>query len=628
MSTYLHMRTIAIILLAVSLTTTLGFSESKLSTAARLGDLTSLEQAIQSGAALDEVDPKSGLTALQVAQVFGREEAAKLLLAAGASKELSFPSAASLLDRFLSANERKNAPGAAVLVAHEGKILFRKGFGTIDLESKKPITKDMVSRIGSVSKQFTAVAILLLAQDGKLKVEDKLSRYYPDFPRGDQITLHHLLTHTSGIRSFTDHPDFMKTVTEERTPEEMIASFRDLKPDFEPGANWRYCNSGYFLLGDIATRVAGKPYHEYLKERVFAPHGMKHTGAHRPGLKLANEAKGYDRKPDAPNQWFPAVDWHMSQAGGAGELYSTVGDLHRWNEALFNGKILKQKWLTRAHTPLGIESDGILSEMGRRYGYGWLISEARGLKTISHNGGLDGFTSSLVRFPDQSLTIAVLCNSKMPPSALSAGWVSTFAANLFLWREMSAQPCFRQESNVDEEKLAEYVGTYAFPIGVMRFRIEDGELAGRLAAQPWNKLVNAGDDHFKLPKVGANFTFHRDKEGRIAAVELQQGGAKFRGEKFSEPKAAKMKKEQLEQYAGAYDFGQLGKFVVRVPQANRLMCRLGAQPEFPYFPAEGQVDTFFCRVIRVELKFSRDAQGTVDSVILHQNGSKLPAKKL
>ena len=308
-------------------------------------------------------------------------------------------------------------------------------------QAKKPITPETIFRIGSITKQFTATAILLCEEDGKLGTKDTLEKFFPGFPRGEKIMLHHLLTHTSGIKSYTELPDFMSHVTEPRTPEQMIARFRDAPPDFEPGTDWSYCNSGYFLLGEIAGRAAGRPYAELLRDRVFTPSGMAHTGVHRPGLNLPDEAQGYER---GGARWKPAVNWHMSQAGGAGEIYSTVGDLFRWNEAIFNGRALQPASLAKAHTPVNVEGSSVMGGMGKSYGYGWLVGEKRGLKTIGHNGGLNGFSSEIQRYPDQKVTIVALANTVTPTGVMNPDAALNIAARMFLWEQMKPQPCVRE----------------------------------------------------------------------------------------------------------------------------------------------------------------------------------------
>ena len=167
-----------------------------------------------------------------------------------------------------------------MLVARDGKVLLSHGFGMADLSHDVPITPTTKFRIGSVTKQFTAAAILKLQEEGRLSVNDKLSKFFPDFPRGDEVTIHHLLTHTSGIKSFTSKPDFMATVTSPATSDQMIDSFKNDPFDFDPGEELSYNNSGYFLLGLIIEKVSGKSFNDYLRDTFFEPLGMHDTGVH------------------------------------------------------------------------------------------------------------------------------------------------------------------------------------------------------------------------------------------------------------------------------------------------------------------------------------------------------------
>jgi CubicO group peptidase (beta-lactamase class C family) len=594
--------------------------------AASQGDLTALEKLIAGKPDLNAADPLSGLTAWQASRMHGRDEASALLAKAGADTSRPIPPPAETLDRVMRANTQPNAPGLALLVARDGRIVFEKGYGLANIRDKRPVTPETIFRIGSVTKQFTATAILLCEEDGKLRTEDTLDKFFPGFPRGDKITLHHLLTHTSGIRSFTELPDFMLHVTESRTPEQMIARFRDAAPAFEPGTDWSYCNSGYFLLGEIAGQAAGRPYAELLRDRVFTPAGMTRTGVHRPGLNLPDEAQGYSR---AGAGWEPAVDWHMSQAGGAGEIYSTVGDLFRWNEAIFTGKALRETSLKKAHTPVNMESKSPLGGMGKSYGYGWLITEKRGLKTISHNGGLDGFSSEILRFPEQKVTIVALANTMTPSGLMVPDEALNLAARLFLWEQMKPQPCVRDTPLPEGVKLGDYTGAFDFGgLGVMRFRDNKGKLQGKLAAQAWGDLRSSGTDRFGNEAVDATFEFQRDATGKVASVKLVQRGMTLAGKRFGEPKEGKMEPDKLAELAGTFDLG-IGKFILRTKgAASGLAGHLGGQPELDFFPVDGAKDRFFSRAIRAELEFKRDAEGKVTDMILHQNGMALPGKKV
>ena len=227
-----------------------------------------------------------------------------------------------------------------MLVAKDGKVLYRKGFGYADIKNKILVTPDTKFRIGSVTKQFTAAAILKLQENNLLSVDDKLSKFIPDFPRGDEVTIHQLLTHISGIHSYTGKHDFLDKVTKTISPDSLVNAIKKDPYDFNPGEKMLYNNSGYFILGYIIAKVSGKPYDVYLKETFFDPLHMDNTGVHYAGIKLEHEAKGYAND---NNRYEEALNWDMSWAGGAGAIYSTVDDLLKWNQALYGGKVLNEK---------------------------------------------------------------------------------------------------------------------------------------------------------------------------------------------------------------------------------------------------------------------------------------------
>lgn len=308
------------------------------------------------------------------------------------------------LERLAAGWYKPNAPGAAVLVLKNGKPLLRKGYGLADLELGVPITPDMVFRIGSLTKQFTSTAILQLVQQGKIGLGDDITKYLPDYPtKGKKITVEQLLTHTSGIKNYNGLPTFVGQMRNDRTPEQLIDTFKDLPPDFEPGEKWAYSNSGYILLGAILEKVAGMKYEEYVRRNLFAPLGMTHTRYDREGDVIPKRAKGYGKTRDG---WVNAPYISMTQPFAAGALVSTVDDLAKWNRAMKAGTIVDPALLKRAWTP-AITRDA----KPTHYGYGWRISAFEGHRTIEHGGGIFGFLCYAIWLPDDDVYVVVLTNS-------------------------------------------------------------------------------------------------------------------------------------------------------------------------------------------------------------------------
>ncbi|MCH2583588.1 MAG: serine hydrolase, partial [Planctomycetes bacterium] len=361
--------------------------ERQLAAAIIEGNIAAVERLIAEGtdvnAALAE-----GIWPLDAARIRGRKSIEKLLISRGAKKAnaKSFPPgtlAPDLAELYLASGIAADSPGFSVLVSRDGKELFCRGYGLARVKEGLAAGPDTPFRIGSVTKQFTAAAILKLREDGKLRVSDRLSKFFPGFPRGDEVTLHHLFSHTSGIHSYTDTPGFIKGVTSPVKAAVLVEKITEEPYDFDPGQRFKYSNSGYFLLGLIVEKASGKPYGEYLREKFFKPLGMKNTGVHQRGSEPAGEAYGYTR---AGKGYKLAVDWDMSWAGGAGALYSTVRDLGLWNEGLFAFKVLERKSLDLAFTP-----NKLLDDSGKAfYACGWAISRYRGLRLIGHSGGLPG----------------------------------------------------------------------------------------------------------------------------------------------------------------------------------------------------------------------------------------------
>jgi CubicO group peptidase (beta-lactamase class C family) len=308
------------------------------------------------------------------------------------------------IDAIIRERVAPDGPGVAVAVIRDGEVVHKHGYGFANLEWRAPIGPDTVLGLGSLTKPFTAQAIMLLEQQGKLRLDDEITRYLPDAPtHGRRITIAHLLTHTSGIANFVTQPGFWpNTARAERTPAEVTALFADLAPDFEPGDNYSYSNSGYVLLGRLIEAISEMPYGAFVESAIFAPLGMVHSHYMDDQTIISGRAAGYASHEAG---WLRAPYFSASVAYAAGGLGSTLDDLILWDQALQEGTLISHEMDAHMRAPVML-SDG--REMG--YGLGWGLSRYRGRGVTHHAGGVPGYSSFLGHFLDDNVTIIALSN--------------------------------------------------------------------------------------------------------------------------------------------------------------------------------------------------------------------------
>jgi CubicO group peptidase (beta-lactamase class C family) len=300
-----------------------------------------------------------------------------------------------------------------VMVAQNGEILVNQGFGQADAQAGIPNLPETQFRIGSLTKQFTAAAVLKLQEQGLLNVQDPVAKYLPDYPRGNEITIHHLLTHTAGIPNYERRRDLPEVVQSPIALDDLIATFANQPLEFLPGQQYQYSSSGYVVLTKIIELVSGKAYADYLESQFFAPLNMASTGYDYLSPELPNPATGYHLTPGGPR---PAILTDSSWPTGAGALYSTVGDLYRWDRALYGEEVLSMVSRQAFFTPY------VDTRQGTHYGYGWDIGTTAGRPSIAHGGGIFGFASFMTRFPEDDAVIIVLSNGiQMPPRIIAEG---------------------------------------------------------------------------------------------------------------------------------------------------------------------------------------------------------------
>ncbi|MBI3653716.1 MAG: serine hydrolase [Acidobacteria bacterium] len=425
-------------------------------------------------------------------------------------------------DEIVNAYVKQGKFSGAVLVAKGGKVVLSKGYGMASYELEAPNTPQTKFRLGSITKQFTGMAIAQLVERGLLNVEDPITKYLPDFPKetGDKVTVYHLLTHTSGIPSFTNFTDYKQIKMNPFSGEKLLAWLKDKPLEFTPGEKFKYNNSGYFLLGYIIEKVSGKSYEQYLQENIFAPLGMKNTGYDHSNVVLQNRASGYSVK---GKELENAEYLDMSVPGGAGALYSTVEDLYLWDRALYTEKLLKKATLEKIFTPFK-----------SNYAWGWFVDEQFKHKRITHGGGIDGFNTTIARFVNDDVFIVALSNRT--PAALAAMSERLAALSFGEKYEMpkdEASASARKEIKVDAKIFDAYVGEYELaPNFIITVKREGDKLMAQATGQPQFEIFAESETKFFLKVVEAQIVFSKNDKGIVEQLTLFQGGREIAGKKI------------------------------------------------------------------------------------------------
>ncbi|HEX4603904.1 MAG TPA: serine hydrolase [Candidatus Angelobacter sp.] len=439
------------------------------------------------------------------------------LAAAAFAQDKPQPDPVSRMEQIIQAHLPDHAFMGSVLVARDGKTLLDKAYGFANLEWQVPNTPATKFRLGSITKQFTAASILLLEERGKLKTDDLVKKYVPDAPAAwDKITIFHVLTHTSGIPSFTGFPDYRKREAETMTPQQLVDWFRDKPLDFEPGTKWNYSNSGYVLLGYLIEKISGQSYAGFVQQNIFTPLGMKDSGYDSNSAIIERRAAGYAPGKNGPeNAGFVNMTIPLS----AGGLYSTTEDLLRWEQGLFGGKLLSTASLAKMTTPFKQD-----------YAFGLGVSTQDGHKAITHDGGIEGFNTSLIYYPDDKLVVAVLANVNGPGAGQIASSLGKVAHG-----EKVVLPSERKEITLPPQTLQKYAGTYelTFPNLTVPFVItlEDGKLLAQLGQQSKFPVFAESETLFFYKAVDAQIEFGMDQKGDIASLVLHQNGRDTKGVK-------------------------------------------------------------------------------------------------
>ena len=523
------------------------------------------------------------------------------------------------MDELLQSTYSPDGPGAAVIVVRAGQILLRKGYGKANLELAVPVEPHMIFRIGSVTKQFTAVCILMLLEENKLSLQDEITRFLPDYPtQGRKITIEHLLTHTSGIQSYTDLPEWLPLWRNDMSVDELINLFKDQPMKFEPGEQFVYNNSGYILLGAIIEKLSGKAYAAFVQERIFDRLGMAHSLYDDTTRIVPGRVAGYALGNDG---YVNAAYLSMTQPYAAGSLASSVDDLARWDAALYTGELVRPETLALAHQSYRL-LDGSLTQ----YGYGWGVSEYEGFQFLEHGGGINGFICGAVRVPAERVYVALLTNLEAPkpdPNMLAFQLAAMVIGKPYT-------PPLAIE--LPAEALQDYVGVYSINEREQRVVTCDaGQLYSQRTGGMRLKLIPYAQDAFFINEAVDRFIFLRGEDGKVNAMQLEHRlGPAERSPKVDIPlpparQSIQLDPAELERYTGVFELAPGMAITVSLAEGV-LYAQAGGQEKLALLAETPE--RLFPREVELTLAYEFDQQGKAISLTLYQGSQTFVCKKV
>ena len=518
------------------------------------------------------------------------------------------------LDAVVASYFKKDEPGAAVLVMRDGKPLLRKGYGLADVELGVAIQPEHVFRIASITKQFTAMAILQLVEQGKIGLDDPITKFFPDYPtQAKTITVEHLLTHTSGMKSYSSKDNFISMIRSDLTPQQLIDTFKNDPLLFSPGEQYASGNSGYVILGAIIEKVTGQSYADYLTSNVFAKAGLTQTYYDDPIRIIPKRVEGYSRNRDAivkARYVSPTIPY------SAGSIMSTVDDLARWTGAVAAGNVVRPDLLQRAWTPYKLTSGEATT-----YGYGWEIDDLLGSRVISHGGRVMGFTAYALWMPEEKVFVAVLANTEAMSTEYLARRLATYAIGK-PWNPVAIA--------MTAEQLREYEGVYTIDDKTSRtLTVADGKLFSQRTGGGRLDVLPRARDQFFFEDSFTTMSFERGADGKVTAMVVTQNGTPERAvrtaDKAPERPQIAVAPEKLDRLTGRYQLAP-ERVMTIFRKGNELWVRAPSGSELQLF-AESETK-WFAKDAGIELTFELDRSGKAAALQMHQGGRARPATRV
>jgi len=551
------------------------------------------------------------------------------------------------VDKLLNLYQEYGKFNGSALVAENGKILYKKGIGMANMEWEIENTPDTKHRLGSITKQFTAMLILQLAAEGKLDLHAPIDNYLPDYPNdhNPKITTHHLLTHTSGIPNYTSFPGFMQNKNRDPyAPDDFLKIFEDKELDFAPGEKFSYSNSGYFLLGVLVEKISGETYEAMLKKNIFSPLNMNDSGYDHHDEILKNRATGYEKQ---GNNYVNSRYLDMSIPYAAGSLYSTVEDLFLWDQALYTNKLLSKEYMELYFKPYIPAFDN------SHYAYGWIVGNdvigntTDSIYTISHGGGINGFNTIISRSPsDKSLVVLLNNTGGAPLNQMTRSIRGILKGKTYDLPKKSV--AFELLGVIQSEGIEAGIAHYNKIKEADKYDLDENEMnqigyqlmgsdqveealqVFKLNVEAFPKSFNVYDSYAEASmKLGRN---DQAIENYKKSVEMNRGNQngidmlkKLGVDTESLTEDVIVPDEILESYIGQYELSP--GFVLTVSkEGNQMKTQATGQAMVDIFPKSDTV--FYLKVVNAQITFNRDEKGRVESLTLFQGGKEMTGKKL